>query len=66
MFDFKHFRVEEVWNGESYKVQVKGLFGWQSGYASTRYFLMNYDTREAALKSIEGYKNRFTYVNGDK
>jgi len=65
MGDYTRFRVvEDPYSQDTtyYKVQVRGWFGWRSAYMATGYFLSRYDTKEAALKAIEGYKSRHTEV----
>lgn len=62
MSNYTKFRVEASSNHRRFRVEVKGWFGWKSGYAWTDYFSMFYDTEQEALDAIEGYKNRFTEV----
>lgn len=64
MADYKEFKVEEKYNGRVFVVLVKGWFGiWKSGFISTDYFSIQYETKVDALDAIERYKNRFTLVD---
>ncbi len=60
MGNYINFRIESFRNNTSFKVFVKGLFGWRSGFMATDFFNINYETLEEALDSIEKYKNRYT------
>ena len=60
MGNYKKFRVESSRNNKSFKVFVKGWFGWRSGFMATNFFSIDYKTLEDALESIDNYKNRYT------
>ena len=60
MSNYKSFRIEAFASGARFRVEVKGLVFWKSGYACTNYFSVSYPTKESALLAVEGYKNRFT------
>lgn len=57
------FRIEACMNSTYYRVEMKFLWWWNSGYVHTNYFGIQYDSVEDAKKSIEGYKNRYTEVD---
>ena len=63
MSNYTKFRVEAQRNHSHFRVEVKGWFGWKSGYMWTDYFSILYSTEQEALDAIEGYKNRFIEVN---
>lgn len=60
MSNYKKFRIEAWHDDTRFKVQVKGWFGWESGYAWTNYFALSYNSHKEAVDAVEGYKNRFT------
>ncbi len=60
MGNYTEFRIESKLNNTRFYVQVKGWFGWRSGFMATDFFSINYDTLDEALDSIEKYKNRYT------
>ena len=57
------FRIKACSDDSNFVVQIKRLgFYWLSGFFFTSYFGVMYDSKEAALAAIEGYKNRYTEV----
>jgi len=64
MSNYRKFKVEACFNGEKFRVLVKGrLPVWLSGCVWTDYFNCFYETKQEALDAIERYLNRFTEVN---
>ena len=58
---YTELRLEATNNHTIFKVRVKGWFGiWKSAFVFTDYFLIQYSSRDEAVKAIEGYKNRYT------
>ena len=63
MSNYKEFKIEATHNNHYFRVLVKGWWGnWKSGYVHTNYFSVHYSSLDAAKKSIENYKTRFTHV----
>ncbi len=62
---YNKFKVMALHDGTSYRVLVKGWFGWLSGFVNTNYFSVSYNTLEEAKEAIKGYKNRFTDIGED-
>ena len=56
------FRIEAQANNTRYVVQLKTWTGWRSGFISTDFFSMYYDSLLKAEKAIKQYKDRFTYI----
>ena len=62
MANYTKFKVEAQHDHTSFKVLVKGWFGWKSGYVYTNYFGINYESEADAMNAIKKYKVKFTYV----
>ena len=66
MSNYKDFKIEACFDKTKFRVFVKGWFGiWKSGFVHTDYFSCYYDSHQEALDAIQGYKNRFTLVDGE-
>ena len=62
---YTKFKIEARHDHTSFKVLVKGWFGYISGFVHTDYFGVSYPSEKAARLAIQGYKNRFTTVDGE-
>ena len=60
MGNYTKFRIEARLNNKAFEVQVKGWFGWRSGFMATDFFSISYSSLEDAEEAIEKYKNRYT------
>jgi len=58
MSEYTKFRIAAWHDHTSFRVEVKGWFGWKSGFIWTEYFAVSYKTEEAAKAAILAYKER--------
>lgn len=62
MSEFTQFRTVEKNNGTTVCVEVRGWFGWRSGYMGTDYFSISYPSIPEANNAIRHYKQRIQEV----